>query len=117
MSLKLRKRVKIAPGIYINLSASKRGLTSSASVGVPGMNMNIGKKKDGTIGSKRGTFGIPDSGVRYDADLDDSTSLASLERCEDGELESQEERSNGFNIYWWLTLACVAGLVALNWSN
>ena len=63
MTTRFRKRLKIAPGFYINLNQSKkRGVSTSASVGEPGANINIGSTKDG-IGIRHGTIGIPGSGV------------------------------------------------------
>ncbi|MGF1878807.1 DUF4236 domain-containing protein [Photobacterium frigidiphilum] len=59
MGFKFRKRIKIAPGININLS--KSGV--SASVGKPGATVNIGKN------GVKGTVGIPDSGLSYSETL------------------------------------------------
>ncbi|QNF13901.1 DUF4236 domain-containing protein [Aeromonas jandaei] len=55
MALKFRKRIKIAPGVNLNLS--KGGI--SASVGKPGATVNIGKKGVKT------TVGIPGSGISW----------------------------------------------------
>ena len=111
MGLRFRKRIKIAPGLYINLGASKKGITTSASVGVPGMNVNIGKKKDGSIGAKRGTLGITGTGVRHDVSLDDSSKESEFEID-----ESEMIGESGIDIFWWLSLACILGLVALHWN-
>ncbi|WP_201526111.1 MULTISPECIES: DUF4236 domain-containing protein [Psychrobacter] len=56
MGFRLRKSIKIVPGVRINLT--KKGV-SSLSVGKRGARVNIGKK--GT----RGTVGIPGSGLSY----------------------------------------------------
>lgn len=56
MGLSFRKRVKIAPGLYLNVSSGG----TSWSVGVPGATLNLGGKR-GT----RFTAGIPGSGISY----------------------------------------------------
>ena len=55
MGFRLRKRIKLFPGVSINLSRS--GV--STSIGRPGAAINIGPR--GT----RGTVGIPGTGVSY----------------------------------------------------
>lgn len=59
MGFKFRKRIKIAPGLYINLS--KSGV--STSIGKPGATVNIGKK------GLKATIGIPGSGISYRKNL------------------------------------------------
>lgn len=60
MSLKFRKRIKIIPGININLS--KGG--ASVSVGKPGATVNVGGK-----GGAKATIGIPGSGLSHTKQL------------------------------------------------
>ena len=55
MALKFRKRIKIAPGINLNLS--KSGV--STSIGKPGATINVGKR------GVRATLGIPGTGVSW----------------------------------------------------
>ncbi|WP_338324608.1 MULTISPECIES: DUF4236 domain-containing protein [Aeromonas] len=55
MALKFRKRIKIAPGINLNLS--KSGV--STSIGKPGATVNVGKR------GIRTTVGIPGTGVSW----------------------------------------------------
>lgn len=59
MGFKFRKRIKIAPGIHINVG--KSGV--STSIGKKGSTINIGK--NGT----RATFGIPGTGLSYSTKL------------------------------------------------
>lgn len=59
MGFRLRKRIKIAPGLHINLS--KSGV--STSIGKPGATVNIGKK------GVKATIGIPGSGLSYSQNL------------------------------------------------
>lgn len=56
MGLRFQKRIRILPGVSINLS--KSGV--SASLGGPGATMNMG-----TTGRKMVTFGIPGTGFSY----------------------------------------------------
>ena len=62
MGFRFRKRIKIAPGVYINLS--KSGV--STTLGKPGASINIGKK--GT----RGKVGLPGTGLSYSSQLSKS---------------------------------------------
>ena len=55
MGFRFRKRIKIAPGISLNLS--KSGI--STSLGGKGMTVNIGR------GKTRSTVGIPGTGIGY----------------------------------------------------
>ena len=56
MGLRFQKRIKIFPGVYINLS--KSGV--SASVGGHGATVNVG-----STGKKMVTVGIPGTGLSY----------------------------------------------------
>jgi hypothetical protein len=60
MGFKFRKRIKIAPGVHVNVS--KRGLSA-----------NVGKKGASvTVGGARGTtanVGIPGTGISYSEKL------------------------------------------------
>lgn len=56
MGLRFQKRIKILPGVYINLS--KSGV--SASVGGHGATVNVG-----STGRKMITVGIPGTGLSY----------------------------------------------------
>ncbi len=56
MGLNYRKRIKIAPGV--NLNVSKKGV-SSVSIGKRGASLNINKQ------GSQATFGIPGSGISY----------------------------------------------------
>lgn len=55
MGFRVRKRIKIAPGLGVNLSKSGASLT----VGPRGAKVNVGKK------GVRGTVGVPGTGVSY----------------------------------------------------
>lgn len=56
MGLRFRKRLKIAPGLYLNVSSGG----TSWSVGVPGATLNFGGRN-----GARATVGIPGSGISY----------------------------------------------------
>lgn len=59
MGFKFRKRIKIAPGLHVNVS--KSGV--STSIGKPGATVNIGKK------GVKAAVGIPGSGLSYSQNL------------------------------------------------
>ena len=56
MGLRFQKKIRILPGIYLNLS--KSGLSVSA--GGHGATVNVG-----TSGRKTATFGVPGTGLSY----------------------------------------------------
>lgn len=135
MALRFRKRVKIAPGIGINLSWSeKKGVTTSATVGVPGANVNVGTKKDGTIGVKHGTLGIPGSGLSHhtnlqkgekhnkDSQIEDGK--ARKEELNDAELDCHEDATESLSllqvfahhsvINWCINIAIIVALYFIN---
>jgi len=60
MGVRFQKRIKIFPGVYINLS--KSGV--SASVGGHGATVNVG-----STGRKMVTVGVPGTGLSYRAQL------------------------------------------------
>jgi hypothetical protein len=66
MALRFRKRIKIAPGLHVNLG--KRG--ASFSVGGRGATLNIGKK------GVRSTVGVPGTGISYTSKLSGGSSEA-----------------------------------------
>lgn len=59
MGFKFRKRIKIAPGVYVNIG--KTGI-NSATIGKRGASLNVGKK------GVRTTVGLPGSGISYTSD-------------------------------------------------
>jgi len=59
MGFKFRKRVKLAPGVHLNLGAK----SASVSVGPKGAKLNIGAK------GARATVGIPGTGISYSQKL------------------------------------------------
>jgi hypothetical protein len=67
MGLRFQKRIKILPGVYINLS--KSGV--SASVGGKGATVNVG-----STGRRMVTFGIPGTGLSYRMPLSSTVLLA-----------------------------------------
>lgn len=70
MGFRFRKRIKIAPGVYINLS--KSGV--STTLGKSGASVNISKK--GT----RGTVGLPGTGLSYSSQLSQSATSRKLKQ-------------------------------------
>ncbi|MBF8451216.1 DUF4236 domain-containing protein [Aeromonas dhakensis] len=91
MALKFRKRIKIAPGINLNLS--KSGI--STSMGKPGATVNIGKKGVKT------TVGIPGTGISWS-----STSRVSSQNT----LEEEHNDRPGF---WSMLFGLIEGVIML----
>jgi hypothetical protein len=63
MAIRFRKRIKIAPGVNVNLSRSG----ASVSLGKRGATINVGGK-----GGARATVGIPGSGISYTEKLSEA---------------------------------------------
>jgi hypothetical protein len=59
MGFRFRKSIRLLPGVRLNLSASKNGLSPSIGLGVRGANINLSKR--GT----RTTLGVPGTGLAY----------------------------------------------------
>lgn len=136
MALRFRKRLKVAPGLTFNLNWSKKnGVTTSSTVGVHGANVNIGTKKDGSIGVKRGTLGIPGSGLSNHENLDDSVkkkTITPLNSDHTDKVETSDEQehytltdSDGTSSWlerfaynrtlnWVINICILAGLFLLN---
>lgn len=67
MGLRFRRRIKIAPGVHVNIG--KKG--TSISLGRPGATLNVGGKK-----GPRVTVGIPGTGLSYTTNLSGKSSQA-----------------------------------------
>ncbi len=66
MGLRFRKRIRIAPGLRLNLSwSSKKGVTTSTTVGKNGVNANLRLTGEGKTGFRSATVGLPGTGVAY----------------------------------------------------
>lgn len=61
MGLRFRKRVKVAPGVYLNVG--KSGV--SASIGPKGATVNVGGKR-----KPRATASIPGSGLSVSSEIE-----------------------------------------------
>lgn len=64
MGIKFRKKIKIAPGISLNLGT--KGV-SSVSVGAPGATLNVGSKRGAKV-----TVSAPGTGLSYTQSIDTS---------------------------------------------
>lgn len=69
MGLGFRKRIKILPGLTLNVG--KRGV--SASIGVKGASINVGGAR-----GPRATIGLPGTGVNYSTSLRGKKTTASV---------------------------------------
>jgi len=70
MAIRFRKRIRIVPGVYINIG--KKGI--STSIGARGASVNIGKR------GVNGTVGIPGSGLSYTTKLSGGKAQEEKER-------------------------------------
>jgi hypothetical protein len=89
MGIRFRKRLKIAPGVHLNLSL-KRGV--SASFGPKGATHNVGLD-----GRRKTTVGIPGSGLSYSQDS----------------APAGADEHNGWRVFAVIVLVCVVGLFTL----
>jgi hypothetical protein len=92
MALRFRKRIKIFPGLWLNLS--KSGV--STSIGGKGLTVNI---KDGKT---RTTVGLPGTGISY---TDTSSQHVP------SNVTTRERQ--GISLGFWLLLIVVVGLVVV----
>ena len=72
MAIKFRKKIKISPGISLNLT--KKGI-SSTSIGGKGITLNAGGKKGATL-----TTSIPGSGLSQTRNLSSEKQARPLKR-------------------------------------
>jgi hypothetical protein len=91
MGFKFRKRIKIAPGVHVNVS--KRGLSA-----------NVGKKGASvTVGGARGTtanVGIPGTGISYSEKIG-------------GEADKKAQNAQAPVAGWLIIIAIVIGATIL----
>jgi hypothetical protein len=97
MAFRFQKRIKIAPGVRLNIS--KSGI--STSLGVPGATVNVGKK------GVKGTAGLPGTGLSYSRQL--STKAATRPPPD---LVVQPQKRIGFA---WLLAATVSAGALIWW--
>jgi hypothetical protein len=63
MAFRFRKSVKLFPGVRVNLSAGKRGLGVSSSLGGKGATVNMGTRRSSV------SIGIPGSGLSHNQQI------------------------------------------------
>ena len=67
MATHFRKRIRISSALYLNIHMTAgRWPSFSITVGKPGANFNVGKRKDSSVALRKATVGIPGSGLRHD---------------------------------------------------
>lgn len=71
MAIKFRKKIKIAPGVKLNVSS--KGITST-SIGGKGLTLNVGGKKGAKL-----TTSIPGSGLSHTQNLSSPSATANSE--------------------------------------
>ena len=90
MGIRFRQRIKIAPGVNVNLSKSG----ASVSAGAPGATINVGK------GGAKATVGIPGSGLSHTQQLSAKS-------------EAQQVKRKGLGFFGLLGYGVLALLVSL----
>jgi len=90
MGFKFRKRIKIAPGVKLNITS--KGI-SSVSVGGKGATLNVGKK------GVKSTLSIPGTGLSYSEQANYSRANATFD-------DSNNSTSEGRRVGFWLGLGC-----------
>lgn len=95
MALKFRKRIRIAPGVRINLS--KSGI--STTVGPRGASVNVGKK-----GAYLNT-GIPGTGIY------DRTKIGEGKKAEGAAPQVEATKKEGGNFFFVVGLIAIIGFI------
>lgn len=103
MGFRFRKRIKIAPGISVNLS--KSGI--STTIGKKGCSINIGKKR------KSYSLGIPGTGISYSGSLVKKKSATQLPKINYEEMSFIAKLAAIANTFIDLILAGVKLIVPL----
>ena len=102
MSLRFRRRIKIIPGVHLNISRS--GI--STSVGVRGASLTLGK---------RGTYlntGIPGTGVSWRERISEPTSKPSVQPpIEPLSSESVPTLKHTHHLHWWKILIFIGTMI------
>ncbi|MDE1487658.1 DUF4236 domain-containing protein [Xenorhabdus bovienii] len=105
MALKFRKRIKIAPGVYINVS--KSGI--STSIGGKGATINIGK--NGT----KATVGIPGTGLSYSTKLSGKKEASQQNLINEQAIpEPEEKKPSKKATFFVLVFYVVVGFILYN---
>jgi hypothetical protein len=60
LGFRVTRRIKVAPGVRVNLTASRRGLTTSVTAGPKGVELSVNSR-----GQKTTTVGFPGSGISH----------------------------------------------------
>lgn len=110
MSFRFRKKIKIAPGVAINLNKSTFGLGkgdgASVTLGVPGLGVNINKK--GT----EGFAGVNGTGLGYRTSRSDSTNKSTTIEIPDIDELQEMEFDKRFSTKRSATLAFIKSFLA-----
>ena len=88
MSFRFQKRVKIAPGLRLNLSKSGVGIGA----GVRGASVSVGKR------GVNSSIGVPGTGIAY-------------RQNHNSKAETNQEKTSGSRLWLYLLLGGVFGLV------
>src|SRR4030066_416245 len=92
MGFGLRKRIKIASGLHLNIGKK----CTSFSVGRPGASGNIGGKR-----GPRATVGIPGTGLSHTSKLSSESPETETQHW----VETKSEGISALRLFWYLSLA------------
>jgi hypothetical protein len=102
MSLRFRRRIKIIPGVHLNISRS--GI--STSVGVRGASLTLGKQ---------GTYlntGVPGTGVSWRGRISEPASTQNIQPIsEQPSAEAVPTLKHTHHLHWWKILIFIATLL------
>jgi hypothetical protein len=101
MSLRFRRRIKILPGVHLNIS--KSGI--STSVGVRGASLTLGK---------RGNYvntGIPGTGISWRSKLDSSPRSSTMAEATPAPTATPETQIRTHHLHWWKVLLFLITMV------
>ncbi len=101
MSLRFRRRIKIFPGVHLNISRS--GI--STSVGMRGASLTLGK---------RGTYvntGIPGTGISWRSKLAQPPASSSLDEPAPAPTPTANTQVHTHHLHWWKVLFFLTTMV------
>lgn len=87
MSFRFKQRIKIAPGVYVNIG--KKGI--STSVGIKGATINLGQN------GVKGTVGLPGTGMSYSKKL--SSNGSGVQKPSNHAVYQPENENESFNAF------------------
>ncbi|MDP4197974.1 MAG: DUF4236 domain-containing protein [Bacteroidota bacterium] len=100
MAIRFRRRIKLLPGVHLNIS--KSGI--STSVGVRGASVTLGK---------RGTYvntGLPGTGISWRQKLPEHTTTGRTIEATTGAAATEHTKTH--HLHWWKILLFIGTMIA-----